>query len=299
MRTKAWLAMVAAGVLGVGLATTASAQETFWYNAYGGFVEGSEGEVFPDPVTYGAPNTFGQIQAGDPLFSEVAWGTEVTGNSGLSLNDDAGLDQVAGQPEISILSEEGSRHINTGVIESTSGNHFGWLTHINETIDEAFGPDGATIDLEYYVDIYDNEAKEGDPVETLGALPFQLEVWETLNDPADGECPDGTETPCADRFRYRITMDGSEFGEAVEGLDLGTFDWQGSTYATTATGFFNGDGELVGEFWSPEETTSTGYVNLEIHEQVPEPATVGLMGVGLVGLAFFGFRRRRKTDLVA
>jgi len=80
-------------------------------------------------------------------------------------------------------------------------------------------------------------------------------------------------------------LSGRDFG-IFDGLGLGEFDYAGDIYKVTATGFLDDQGNLMGEFWSPEGGHSTAYVNFEVH--IPEPSTLFLMGLGVASIGFFG-----------
>ena len=287
MRMQASLTAAALAVA-LGFSGAAAAQPTFHFNSYGGFVSGSD-SGFPDAV-YNDPNTFDRIPDGSPLYNEFAWGDVADADkSRLTLNA-SGLDAVVDDPQ---------RHINNGLEISNpidpatgGGSIFGHLSHDNNTIPNVF--EGATVGVNYYLDIYapDNPDKTGDPVATLG-LPFQfeLDVWETSNslDP----CPNGDPNPCDDRFRYRLVGAGGGFGEDFIDQTLDTFSHGGETYRVSSTGFFQEGAGLAGEFWTIEEedVTTTGTVRIEAHA-VPVPAPLGLLGLGLLGLAWLGGRRR-------
>ncbi len=67
-------------------------------------------------------------------------------------------------------------------------------------------------------------------------------------------------------------------------------EFEGTTYRLSSTGFFDEEGVLMGAFWSPEGERNTGLVRVEAHE-APAPGTLGLLGLGLVALAWLGGRR--------
>lgn len=290
-RTSLTAGLLAAALGFSGLAT---AQPTFHYNSYGGFVVGSD-SGFPEAV-YNDPNTFDRMPSGAvDETNEFAWGTPQTdaGKSRLTLNAD-GLDEVV----TPAAPDESDRHINTQLeignaidpTTGTGGSIFGYLTHDNNTIDEAF--EGATVDINYYLDIYapDNADKTGDPIATLGVpFQFQLDVWETNN--SAEPCPNGDPNPCDDRFRYRL-LPGGDFGDDFIDQTLDSFSYDGETYEVSATGFFQEGGGTAGEFWTIEEedVSTTGSVRIEAH-QVPAPAPLGLLGLGLLGLAWLGGRK--------
>ncbi len=118
-----------------------------------------------------------------------------------------------------------------------------------------------------------------------------LQIWETPN--AAPCSPDQTEgTVCDDRFGYKV-LGATDFGETLA-LTLGSFTYDGTKYVVSSSGFFDAAGNLLGFAWSGEELSNTFYVNHEVH--VPEPASIALMGLGLLGL---GFARRRKHLLKA
>jgi|GEM_PF-5411189 len=292
MKMQATLTAAAVAVA-LGFSSAAPAQPTFPFRAYGGFAVGSD-SGFPDPV-YNNPTTLLRIPDDNSVTSEFAWGTPQTdaGKSRLIINS-PGLPQVQTVPGRHIDEDlEISSVIDPGGAPDPGGSVFGHLSHDNNTIDEIF--QGATVGIDYYLDIYAPNASgdpTGDPIATLG-LPFEfeLDVWETSNS-AD-PCPNGDPNPCDDRFRYRLIGAGGGFGEDFIDQTLGTFSYEGETYRVSSTGFFQEGGGLAGEFWTVEEedVTTTGTVRIEAHA-VPAPAPLGLLGLGLLGLAWLGGRRR-------
>ena len=289
---------------------------TFYYNAYGGFVFGSDVN-FPSPTVYSNVNegyadatASGYAPIGpkypggngyaavtpDTVYQSVSWGVPVTGQSNLSLND-AGNEPPVGPwntitghispNEVPPLA--GHEWISGAVdVSNDFGSVMGWLTHNNEIISQDFT---GTVGIHYHIDYYADAAMTM-PVWSSGELEFVLEIWETPNgaDP----CADGGANGvgvningCADRFRYQV-LGATGFGDPFD-LPLGNFTWDGTNYVVSSSGFFDAAGNLLGSAWSAEDQGNTFYVNHEVH--VPEPASIALMGLGLLGL---GLARRRK-----
>jgi len=297
------LSTLVAGALAAGVAVPAGAT-TFYYNAYGGFILNSDVN-FPPPTVYSNLNVAyanGELAApAEEVYQEVSWGAPVTGQSNLSLND-AGNEPPVGpwntitghispneDPQLA-----GHEWINGAVeVSNNFGSVMGWLTHNNEIISQDFI---GTVDIHYHLDYYSDPEKTN-LVWSAPEMDFRLQIWETPNE-AD-PCADGGANGvgvningCADRFSYQV-LGATGIGDPFD-LPLGSFTWDGTNYVVTSSGFFDVAGNLLGSAWSAEEQSNTFYVNHEVH--VPEPASIALMGLGLLGL---GFARRRKQLLKA
>lgn len=292
------LSTLVAGALAAGIAVPASAAPipTFYYNAYGGFVMGSEDNL-PETVEYTNLNVAyanGELNApADDVYQQVSWGTPQTGNSNLTINE-AG-DEPPVPPWNTITGHTspnedpqlpGHEWINGGVdVSNDFGSVMGWLTHHNEIIGEFFL---GTVGVHYHLDYYSDPDKT-DLVWSSDELNFVLEIWETAN---AGPCPEG-EPLCADRFRYQV-LGATGFGDPFD-LPLGSFTYDGTNYVVSSSGFFDAAGNLLGSAWSAEGSQNSFYVNHEVH--VPEPASMALMGLGLAALGLTTRRRRQVKPL--
>jgi len=311
---KTLLSTLIAGSLAAGMSAPASAAPipTFYYNAYGGFVSGSDvnlppptvysnvNEGYQDPAATGYAPVGPKYPGGngypavspDTVYQQVSWGTAVTGQSNLTING-AG-NEPAVPPWNAIIghnagADTGHEWISGAVdVSNDFGSVMGWLTHNNQIISEPFlGEVGVHYHIDYYAD-----AAMTIPVWSSGELEFILQIWETQN--TEPCSPDQTEgTICDDRFGYKL-LGATDFGDPFD-LPLGSFSWDGTNYVVSSSGFFDAAGSQLGFAWSGEELSNTFYVNHEVH--IPEPASMALVGLGMVALGI-ATRRRKPVNAV-
>ncbi len=157
----------------------------------------------------------------------------------------------------------------------------GYLDHHNQIIAQAFGP--APVTVSYNLWLNDGGA-DGNVFKWHG--DFEVLFKETNN-----------ETPCTDgNPEGTVCDDWFSFSKLI-GSDPTTFTYGGRLYNIDITGFwsdFGPNGVLRGDqrFYSGENGDTLGHVQFAVNA-VPEPASIALMGLGLLGLGVV--RRRRNT----
>lgn len=288
------LSTLVAGALAAGSMGSASALE-FYFDGYGGWVINSASvNPFPNP-TYAGPGVVdGKNNLIAGLSNDLIWGTAqgdggpFNGRSGARINDPASLPGNADDDYVR----------NSPItVSSDQPVLLGTLTHFNEPINEWWDRTGdvspvgfanvATASVRYFFDVYSDAAKTN-LIASLSSEPFGdfvISFEETHNEePCTLNVVGGPGTTCDDIF---------SFGPA-DASD--TFVYQGVTYKVTLSGFYDSVtlDNLTGEFHSGEGSNSVGFVGVVTH--VPEPASIALMGLGLLGL---GLARRRKQLLKA
>lgn len=271
---KTLASALVAGAFAAGSMGTASAM-TLYYTAGGGFVQDSQEASFPSPISYsGFRSTLDARNAilddGDDVWSTFNWGTGVagTGDSGAVIN------QV---PPFS--DHPGTGQNLMGSIETGGAAvDFGYVVHHNESISgSGFGPDSVIVS--YNLRLYDDAGMTNQVGTWHG--DFYLYFTETLNEePCSGLNPIGT--VCDDFFTYDLITQSYSGDARFQPIISGFYDAPapGGSYTET---FYSGEG--LGH--------TPGYVRFAI----PEPASIGLLGLGLLGLGFS--RRNGRTRAAA
>ncbi len=270
-------------ILAVVLAGPAGAVD-FYFNGYGGFTNPGQGlnpetpsASFGSEFSYEVPNDFDDDVAASQLFR---WGEPVGDQSSyITINERP--HQI---PEV--FDERITDVVTVGDPLGTLAMR---LQHHNFPI-RLVMEEADPVAIHYHIDIFETRSDAENVVNALfqsGPRDITLEVWETEN---DAPCPNPSDaSTCDDRLEYGFGWLSDSVGEGLS-EELGSFEFGGVKYDVIFTGLFDQeDGSLSPTFWSKENGIRTAYASVSI---VPEPASAGLVALGLLGLATATRRRR-------
>lgn len=224
-------------------------------------------------------------------FNTIAWGVPVT--RGLLGADPIGTatgDPATDLSGLRVIGHQGT--LTTGAALGTGSDWGGWqsistLYHQNRAID--FSADmlrAAVIRSVLTID----HIPEGDIASDTNSLGISFN--ETFNGLTNGVCPAGNPngSVCDDLFGFNpasFAPISFLFGGHTYDMEfqLANFDNSAADYPACVGGTCT--------VWTAENVTSSLDVQARIRQEVPEPATLGLFSLGLLGL---GFAKRRQRN---
>ena len=292
---------VVVGAMLMFLSIAGASAATFYYDAYGGFVSGTDspagsGTFVNDPDT-ATGGTFDVGANADPRmaagrFVDVTWG-----------NPSGVLGPYGGKSGFAI-----SKVDNGTVITDGTAVDFGKLTHFNRPI--GAGSDLDLVQLDWRLQLFATAIDATNDVNQFQTidLNFTIYNWETPNSPASnpaysistdggasfhlgpsGVCPGSYAVgtlivgPLGKIYRSQqiddITINpawNGECGDAhvYEGNIGNNYDfvYAGRNYVLQLSGFYNALGALTGTFWACENQACFGTVKLLIADVTPDLA---------------------------
>jgi hypothetical protein len=151
----------------------------------------------------------------------------------------------------------------------------GKLRHYNNPI--AGGTAASSVDLGLLTSV-------SGAVPVTQSFAFRFLIDETPNAPP---CAYPSTTPCADRITF-------------QNLDLSSsFSIGGQNYTLALVGFSLDGGETISSFFDSQEggtNTARLYARITAARNVPEPATLGLVGIALLSAGATGLRRKQRRQ---
>lgn len=214
------------------------------------------------------------INATAPSWSNAVGGTDI--NTGTSGSGNSTVFQVHwGEPAGSGgQSGLGFNPANppSSVVQTDTNFLLGTLTHYNQPIDSGTAASSVRLNLATTI---------AGAVPTTQTFSYQFLIDETPNTPP---CAYPSTTPCADRITFNNLTTSSSF--MIGGVP----------YTIELLGFSNDGGQTISSSFISQEGGSNSiqlYARITTPTSVPEPASLAILGAGLLGLA--AARKRRQN----